>query len=184
MADTWWTLEQAVTWVSSRRPCGPVDACELVMTLAERGEIPVRYRRLDGWPVSIPPNARTGKIDWVEAAALAEAHHKAAKDWEQPAHSRMLGLGPGDYEYQAAAVQRLCESEPSKRGRPPKAFVPELAAAGGAWLALNGTPDSNSTLAGALHEECDRRGWTYGNTQINSLAAVLIAKYRAGLARS
>jgi hypothetical protein len=171
MADTWWTIEEAATWVSARRPCRTFVACGLVMTGAEGGIIPLRYRRPDGQSVSIAPN------EWVRTSNVGIKW----EGWEQQDD---LGFGAGEYEFQAAAVQRLCEPEPSKRGRPPKTFVPQLAAFGGAWLAANGTPDKKSALADALHEECDRRGWEYGNTQINSLAKELIAEYRAALDRS
>jgi hypothetical protein len=66
-------------------------------------------------------------------------------------------------------------------GRPPKAFLARLAGYGAGWLAANGVPDTQAELERALHEECERREWSYSESQIRELAAEMVAEFRAAL---
>jgi hypothetical protein len=68
-------------------------------------------------------------------------------------------------------------------GRPPKAFIGQLAGYGGGWLGVNGIPSEQAKLERALLDECERQGWKYSESSVRELAADLIRGWHEAVDR-
>ena len=179
MAETWWTQAQAINYLKAHYPCSDgVEARWMIERMLEEGTLYARYRRPDGSVLPIEhdqwwrPPSGGAILEWTGYKREVERGDTFAN---------------GVIEIQAEPLKSMgaLQGAPAGRrgGRPPKNFVIKLSARGAAWLAANGVPDTQRTLADVLRGECQRRGWDYGDTQVREMASDLIREYRAAISR-
>jgi hypothetical protein len=131
--------------------------------------------KLPDWRVPVLPEGERhpgpgGSIDWDEVS--------------KQVHDILRPPTMGDlYEFGDALLEAL-GAPPMPRGaggRPPKAFLVRLAGYGAGWLAANGSPNNQADLERALHKECERREWSYSESQIREMAAEMLAGFHDAL---